>query len=393
MNVKGFAERTLWRVLQWHVFSRVRPRLVHTDSFLLKGKTKNGLGLSVIVFSNYENIVHYLSKFAFSNEQQITRLGRVTYHNMFSVITEHKPDLVLGQFAGVLSKFLSKSFLVLPSVNFSLDISRPTEEIVANMMYLRRRSIRKIEDSQYVYEVTKNPKEFEDFYRDIYLPFSAKTARGSFSRLIPFDTVEKWFLSGELLLVKSAGGCFAGLLYHPEPGGIIHCRLIAYTEGLAAQAAFYHLIRTAKDAGYKKIDYGVAPPLMSDGLFFYKKSLGMEIDPIMDSVLAIQICNFGKPVQDFLISNPFVFTDFKSMIGMAALSTSVDKVNLSSFCHKHYVQGLHKLILLYPKEYKKRLEALASQDIPDMKLSPINTLMQLTSAANYEMGILKFPST
>jgi hypothetical protein len=202
--------------------------------------------------------------------------------------------------------------------------------------------------------------------------------------------VKKWFLSGELLLVKSNEGCLAGLLYHPESGDIIHCRLIAYTEGLAAQAAFYHLIRTAKENGYTKIDYGVAPPFMNDGLFFYKKSLGMEINPITDSVLAVKICNFKRPVQNFLINNPFIFTDFKNMIGLAMLSKHIEEANLSSFSHKHYVRGLHKLLLLYPKKYREKLGTLPSQGVSEMKLAAVDMLIQLMTAVDYELGIFSF---
>lgn len=392
MNLKSLAARVIWRVLQWRLFSTIRPRLVHTNCFLLKGKTKENLDLSLLVFSNYENIAYYLSNFAFSTEPQTTFLGRTTCNKLSSIISKNKPDLVIGQFAGIFSRFLSKSFLVLPAVNFSLGISRPTQEIVADMMTLRRRSIRKVEDSSYVYEVTRDLEKFESFYRNIYLPFAAKTARESFSRLIPFATVKKWFLSGELLLVKSNNEYLAGLLYHPEPSGVIHCRLIAYTEGLAAQAALYRLIQKAKQDGYTRIDYGVAPPLMSDGLFFYKKSLGMEIDPVMDAVLAVAICNFEKPVQNFLISNPLVFTDFKDMIGLVTLPRSSD-VNLSSLCHKYYARGLHKILFLYPEEYTEKFQALSSKAVSEIKLGALDSMVQLARTMNYEIGIFGFQTS
>lgn len=373
--------------MQWPFFGPIRPRLAHINCYLLTGKTKEDLDFSMLVFSNFKNIVYYLSKFAFSKEPQVKFLGRVTYNKMSSIISKSDADLVIGQFAGVFSRFLSKSFLIMPSANFSLDISRPTQEIVANMMNLRRRSFRKIEGSSFIYEVTKDPETFECFYRDIYLPFAAKTEHISFSRLIPLATVKNWFLNGELLLVKSNDECLAGLLYHPEPQGTIHCRLIAYTEGLAAQAALYRLIQKAKEDGYTRLDYGVAPPLMSDGLFFYKKSLGMEIDPVMDSFLAIKICNFKKPVQDFLVNNPFVFTDSKDMIGLVTLPRSESKYTLSSLCHKYRIRGLHKLLFLYPEEHSKTCQVPSPKAGSKINLKALDSMLELARTTNYEMSV------
>ena len=205
MNLKGLAKGAIWGALQWPLFRGLQPRMLHTNSFLLEGKTKNSLSLSLLVFSNYENIVHYISKLAFSEEPKIELLKRVSYHNMLSVESRVKPDLIFGEFPGTICSFLSQSFLVLPRVNFSLDISRPIEQILGNMMQLRRRSFRKIEVNSYVYESTKDPADFKQFYQNIYLPFTSKSKRDSFSRLIPFGVMEKWFLSGELLLVKLNG--------------------------------------------------------------------------------------------------------------------------------------------------------------------------------------------
>ena len=393
LDLESLAERIIWHVLQWRLFRPIQPSLIHMNCFLLKGKTKENLDLSVMVFAKYENTVQYLSELAFSGTPQFTFLGRVTHNKILSVINEHKPDLVLGDFAGIFSRFLSKSFLILPTTNFSLDISHSIEEINANMMRLRRRSMRKARDSSYIYEVTKNPETLESFYQDIYLPFTSKTAHDSFIRPVPFALMEKWFLSGELLLVKSNDKCLAGLLYHREHESTIHCRSIAYTEGLAAQAGLYRLIRTAKEDGYTRIDYGVAPPFMSDGLFFYKRSLGMEIGITGDDFLAVRLCNFEKPVQNFLINNPFVFTDFMSMIGLVTIDRSMkvaDEVSLSSLCHNYHTRGLHKLLILYPQEYKEKFGALSSKDIHEMQLGALVSLTQLTHAANYELGILIF---
>jgi hypothetical protein len=181
-------------------------------------------------------------------------------------------------------------------------------------------------------------------------------------------------------------------VYNPEPNGVLHCRLIAYTEGLGAQAAFYYLIQKANQEGYERLNYGAAPPLMNDGLFFYKKSLGMGIDQKLDSVLAVKICKFEKPVQEFLINNPLIFTDFENTLGLVTLSKS-EKVNLSSLCQKYYLRGLQKLMLLYPEGYAERFPVLPSKSFHESKLCGLASLMRLARTMSYETGFIDFDTS
>jgi hypothetical protein len=387
LNFKNFVKGALWRVLKLRVFSRFQHRILHTNSFLLEGKTKDNLNLSLLVFCDYENVVNYISKFAFSEEPKTENLGRVTYHNMLSLVNRIKPDLVFGEFPGVIRSLISQSFLVLPRVNFFLDISLPMEQILGNMITLRRRSIRKIEASSFVYEATKDPEKLTQFYQEIYLPLVSKTEHSSLSRFTPFEVMKKWFLRGELLLVRQNDAYLAGLLYHPERGDTVHCRVIAYTEGLAAQAALYHLIQTSKRDGYTTLNYGPASPFMNDGLFFYKKSLGMRTGVgNFDSFFGVKICSFERSTRDFLVSNPFIFSTSKGMMGLVTLLKPLEEVNLSSVCHNHYVRGLNKLMIVYPQMEKDKPRFSSPTVSLKSITGGIDSFMKLVRSANYEIG-------
>ena len=391
MNLRKSVRSAIWRVLKSRVFRRIQPRILHTNSFLLKGKAKDNLNLSLLVFCDYENIVHCISKYAFSEEPIIELLGRVAYHKMPSVVNKVSPDLVFGEFPEIVRSFISRAFLVLPRVNFSLDISPTMEKILGNMNHLRRRSIKKIEATPFVYEPTKDPEKLKQFYQNIYLPLVSKKANFSFSRFTPFPVVEKWFLRGELLLIRQNDDYVAGLLYHPERNDTVHCRMIAYSEGLAGQAALYHLIKTAKKDGYTTLNYGPASPFMNDGLFFYKKSLGMRTD-VRDfgSFFGIEICNFEKPARDFLASNPFVFSDFKDMIGLVTLLQPLEEVNLSSVRHNHYVRGLNKLMIIYPRTEKAEHEGFSSRGALKTITGGIDSFMKLLRSVHYEIDFFDF---
>lgn len=371
------------------LFNRVRPRISHTKSFILEGKTKANLDLSILVFANYENIVHYISKLTYSAEPQITPLGRVTYKDISSIIANKKPDIVFAEFDDVFKEVFSKTFLILPRVNFSLDISPPVEAIIARMMRIRRRSIQKIEQLPYSYEVTKSLDKLKYFYDKIYLPFTLEGTKTDIARLTPIETVKEWLQKGELLFVKSNGTHLSGLLYNPE-NGTMHCRLIAYSEGMAGQAALFHLIKTAKKKGYTKVNYGETSPFINDGLFFYKKSWGMEMKPKIKNykVLGVKFCNFEKAVQGFLIDNPFIFTDFENLTGLVHLSSG--DINPHSLHHKYYTPGMHKLMILYPEKCKDAYQILAPQSCPMPILSAVYSMTELAAKAGFSACMFDF---
>jgi hypothetical protein len=379
-----------WKAIQSRFFDTIRPRISHIGYYLLKGKARGtNYDLSILVFAGYENIVHYMSNLAYSEKPQITALGRVNYQRIPSIIVSINPDIVFAEFNEIFTDFFSKTFLILPRINFTLDISPPLETIIARMRRIRKRSIRKIEKFPYTFEVTRNLDKFNFFYHKIYAPFVSKTAREDFARSTPIAIAKEWFLKGELLFVKSNEEYLSGLLYHPENKSV-HCRLISYTEGMAGQAALYYLIQRSKEKGYTKINYGETSPFMSDGLFLYKRSWGMKIKPKLKGspVLAIKLCNFEEAVQNFLASNPFIFTDFKGLIGLTLQNS--DHIDINSVYRKFYTPGLQKLIILYPRKKRNTLHLSTFKTCPLPTLSPIDFLVKLVSKMDFDACLIDF---
>lgn len=389
MNVKGVIDRILWRLMQSRLFDIIRPRISRTQTFLIEGKTARNLDLSIVVFANYKNIVHYVAKLAYSEEPQITPLGRVTHQDISSIIADKKPDMVFAEVDDVFKGFFSKTFLILPRVNFSLDISPPVETILARMKRVRRRNIHKIKKLDYTYEVTRSLDKLKYFYDEIYLPFTSEGTKTDIARLTSRETTNEWLQKGELLFVKTSDTYLAGLLYHPEDG-TSHCRLIAYSEGAAGQAALFHLIQMAKEKGHVRINYGETSPFLNDGLFFYKKSWGMEMKPKIKNykVLALRLGNFGEAVQDFLIDNPFIFTDFESLIGLVFLDSC--NSNPDSLYSRYYTPGLHKLMILHPEKDNDAYQAMAGESCSTPKLNALDMIRQLAHEAGFETRMFDF---
>lgn len=383
MNVKGIIKQIYWRAIQSRFFNRFRTRITHVGSFLVEGKTRGNSNLSILVFADHKNVVLYMSKLAYSEEPQVTNLGTTTYHKIPSIIADRKPDIVFAEFNGVFSDFFSRTFLILPRVNFSLDISPPWETVIARMRRLRRRNIRKIEGLSYVYEVTRDSDKFGFFYENMYVPFVSKTPEDS-ARLTSRSVAKEWFLNGELTFVKLGDTYLSGILHHPDNGSM-HCRLVAYEDGMACQAALYSVFKKAKQEGCTEVNYGETPPFMRDGLFLYKRSWGMKTKAKLDTSYAIKFCNFEKAVQDFLIDNPFIFTDFKSLVGLVLLSSN--DVDFNSLYRKYYTPGIHKLVAIYPAIDKKAHDISASEDRAARGLGALDSLIELASEKKFEKRI------
>jgi hypothetical protein len=92
------------------------------------------------------------------------------------------------------------------------------------------------------------------------------------------------------------------------------------------------------------MDFGEAPPFMQDGLFQFKKGLGMWVRPAMGSgaqVFGVRFSGEPELVRRFLSAHPFVFMDECYLSGLVFLE-SVDDLSVNSCC----VPGLSGLYVV-----------------------------------------------
>jgi len=252
-----------------------------------------------------------------------------------------------------LSKFLSEQdFIILPEINFTLDISSPSEQVFARMSKLRRRSIKAIKKLDYSYEITREPQKLDFFYYKMYLPY-IKKRYGKSANLVSFFTANQLFRKGGLLLVKLNGKNVSGILYKPFKDTVSACCLGFYEgkdqvldEG-AGQAALYFLINWSKTQGYRQIDYGLCKPFMSDGLFTYKRSWGMKAIASRNSVLGLKVNNFNTSVIEFLSENPMISAESEGLSGLIFEKIS-DKRNevFQPLYRSYYTHGLSRIVVV-----------------------------------------------
>jgi hypothetical protein len=384
-----------WQIIQTKLFKGLRPEICRSPVFQLEGKAKRSdCRFSSLVFASKE-LANYFSMISYADQSEPKYVGKTILNDIPSVIADLKPDVALVCTSVLFSDFLlSKNFVVLPYIRFSLDISDCWDSIWSRMHRSKQRMIRRIKGLNYSYEISKDQKKLEQLYREMYVPHVSEK-HGKSAEIVSFAEVEKLFRKGGLLFVKRDGKPVSGAVYVPQ-GNELYVPLLntnqndKHLEQDANCAALYFLILWAKENGYSSIDYGSCKPFLNDGAFRYKKEWGMKANPIEEKdakIMAIQFCNFSESTRDFVLSNPFVFSVAGKLRGLVALNSVEDLLN------SYYVSGLSSLVALCVTQDSQRLKQryrLASGIDIGQSILP-SPLLKMMAEEGYEAHDLKFP--
>jgi len=389
--------RIVWRAIQPRIFDKIRPKIYRANVFLLEGKTKRSNHDLSIMFSAKKEIIEYFSKLSYAEKPKIKYFEKHTFQNIPSIIGKTNPDVVFVEANESFSEFFfSNKFFILPSVNFTLDLSDPWDSIYARMNRSKRWMIHQVEKLGYTYETTKDFEKLKLFYYEMYLPYILKKHNKS-AQVVSFAEFKRLFRGGGLLLVKLNGEYVSGLVYtlHNDE---VYVPILAVNETCdhlkkgAGYAALYFLILFAKGEGYKKLDYGSWYPFLKDGLFLYKKAWGMSIRSKTwrdEKIYAIKFCNFNEGARDFLLDNPFIFTDAENLRGLVLLDSDIEDL------HKIYVSGLTGLIVLCPThnppdQQFTQLNKLSLKEDSSLVSSSLGFFIKIASKEGYEAYHIDF---
>lgn len=280
-----------------------------------------------MVFGRNET-AEYFSKLIYVDSPKLEFLGERVFSDIPKFAEEATEDFVIVEANWALSSFLiDRGFLILPQINFALDITDPLEVIQNRMTTSKIRRIKKLQKAGYSCETTKDPAKLKSFYYDMYLPHML-AKHGKAARPVSFPECRRLFLKGDLLLVKQDQECVAGIILVPH-GEELYQPLIAVKDidkqmTLGSYAATYYTIVFGKQKGYTRADFGDASPFLQDGLFQYKREWGMRIRPAMGNnaqVFGARFSNMNEATKSFLSMNPFVYLDGKSLKGLTFCGT------------------------------------------------------------------------
>jgi hypothetical protein len=386
--------KAIWHVVRTEFFSGLHPKICHSRSFFIKGKTQTSkFDFSMLFFAG-EGFTHYISQNAYDKEPDIEPLGKVSIDEINPLTKNLKPDIVFVNSNVVfLDYFLSNNFFVLPYINSSLDISDSWNKIYERMHRSKQRLVRRIQGLNYSYVTTKEKAELQSLYYEMYLPQILKK-HGKSAEIVSFSECKRFFNKGWILSAKSAGKTISSAICVPN-GNELYIPILNTNQednNLARYAngvAFYFSVLFAKEKGYTSIDYGSSLPFLKDGVFQYKREWGMRMKPFQgdeERILAVKVCNFNEGTRDFLLSNPFIFLDSGNLRGLVMFD---GELNLTE---TYYAPGLSGLTVICSEKDSHRLkEQCRSITVTGSSESSfLNPLLQLIRKEGFEAYNMKF---
>jgi hypothetical protein len=348
--------------------------------YLLKGNEKrSGENLSALMLGKDITLAHY-SELICSGEATREKMGKSFVWGMTAkaLSIQPNPDMILVALDRFYAATLRRQdFLLIPQwILFTLDISKPFSELMQSIKTKSlSNNLRKIKKQNYTYEVSRDPDKFDLFYHQMYLPYATIRFRDS-SWIFSYRSMKQQLESGQLLLVKQNNKYLSGNLVVDREKclfshsiGVMNGNYEYVAQGVQS-AAYYFIIKWAKQQGYKRIDFGYTRPFLRDGIFLYKKRWGMEINNINRSmglgVLGLKICHFTRSVRSFLTENPFIFIAQNKLKGLLLIEQSepLTSKEAQKLMRIHHIKGLDGMIILSPQGFTQETREMAEEQYP-----------------------------
>jgi hypothetical protein len=298
----------------------------------------------------------------------------------------HLPDsdLVIVEAARHLIQRLPREgTIVFPQhVYHTLSVTGSWEDIVSGFHKGTRRERRLTEKHGYKYSVSRDDRDFEAFYHDMYVP-TMEHRHGELTSLMPIGEAYQYFRHGFLFFATRDGKRVSGSVFYPDHGtlyfmimGFLHGDQQWLKEG-AVGALNYLRLQWANQRGYKAVSFLGSGARLNSGMFQYKRKWGttISIPPHLHRLIWIGIQRVNPAVSHFLRENPFIVVDrnrrLHGLIVVDDLSTvsSEARENWS----KHYATpGLSDLLVCSVDAFAERRDVVTHPDLvipissPDM---------------------------
>lgn len=212
--------------------------------------------------------------------------------------------------------------------------------------------LRRIRKNGLEYEVTRDPRRFDDFYHNMYVPHISR-AHGSEAYIVPYEEKKIQFQKCDLLLVKKDDKDIAGILLRHEPAGPrlwslgIRDGNQEYLKAGAASALFHFSIQYLAIKGFSRVKIGLSRAFLRDGVLQYKRKLSQRITEGSADGFALKVLSYTPAARAFLRNNPFLFeTDgaLHSAIFVDPAQTLSQK-ELEEIHNAHCHPGISKLVI------------------------------------------------
>jgi hypothetical protein len=327
--------------------------------WILTGDERNSqMPFSILYATNDRNPdsirnMNYLLSLTFDDSFQKHYLGGAWLWKISRVKAKRKKDcaLVVVQVRKSHRKLMrSNDWFFIPYwVIGEVDI--PRDPTVTRDSSLKS-DFRRIRKHSLKFEVTKDPKRFDDFYHNMYVPQINK-AHGRSAYIMSYEYMRSEFQNCELLLVTKQEKYIAGILIAYEKSGPrlwslgVRDSNPEYIKAGAIGALFYFSMGYLRNKGFKKGNFGLSRAFLRDGVLQYKRKWSQRIVNTTSYVFALKVLSFTSGTKAFLQKNPFIFENGGILNG-AIFVDGDKKLTLKDFKKinkQHFHDGLSKLFI------------------------------------------------
>jgi len=317
LSAPPFVQRTV--ILRLHEVKEIMRLLSRPYLPVCQMQGQGQGGPLTVTYVGLEYAKPFMRSILFAEEPVEQQMGRIPFWRYDELAYPPSSDVVIVEATRHLIRRLPRqNAVVLPQyVHHILDVRGDWQDVRGRFRKSTRQELRLTRKYGYRYEVSHDDRDFEFFYRDMYLP-TMKIRHGDLASPMPVSEAHQIFRHGFLFLVKRDGRRVCGSLCHVERDtirymimGVIDGDGQIMREG-AVGALNCLRIQWANQQGYKAVNFlGSGIPRLNGGMFQHKRKWGtaVSVPPHLHRQIWIGVRQNTPAVSRFLKDNPFVVVD------------------------------------------------------------------------------------
>lgn len=228
--------------------------------------------------------------------------------------------------------------------------------------------LRQLQKNETTYEVTRDPKAFEDFYSNMYLPYIRNRYGDRAFPMSHEDMMGKLGCS-ELFFVTVNGERVAGDILLYEDNGVrawstgVKDGDPSYVMAGAMKALDYLRVQYLAERGYKSLHMGGSRPFLLDGVLRHKKERRVRLSNHTKRYFSLSLTEGSVGTGAFLANNPFIYESQGAYRGALFIEpdSTLSPERLRQLHDEYHMEGLAGLSLFDARAGGKKQLAQISE--------------------------------
>jgi hypothetical protein len=359
-------------------------RFCRADAVLLEGKERHsGQSIRVFYVGKRKGPYEWISNLIFSEFETKEIRRKVLSLNAAKWVRtyEGKSDIVVLDLGYIYGRFVAtggKQYISIPYwIGQKRDIADNEQELLGSFRRQNKLNyINRIKKNNVIYRIATAEDDFRDFYCNYYLPYHRKRFGDAFEA-----ESEKAILrrcrKGKVMQILHDGRVIAYALNALEPG-----RLTTYWFGVSQSidgeiskivfnAIYYYSVMYGFEKKCREVDFRYAKPLLTDGVYKYKKMWGAHVFPAPWFVgnMLVKPTNLDSPVSSVFANNYFVTSQGDALIAKISCGEEEISIRLVENIMKNcYAKGIDAIRVYSLKKVDRDVAAWARENAPPVQL-------------------------